>query len=92
MRATLVTTFEAADPAEVQLNSLSLWLDQTQFEGCEEVDYRFQYSTDGSIECRAPGGLPEARLVALAAAIDEALGRIASDMEPKTRRAALQPV
>ena len=85
MKATLVTSFEAEAPDEEQLNNLALWLDQTQFDGFEDVDYRFEYSLAGTIGCRVPGALPRERLVALASAIDQALALIVSEMAPRTQ-------
>lgn len=83
MRATLITTFAAA-PDEEQLNNLTLWLDQTEFRGFGQVDYRFEYSLDGTIRCHVPGDLPTARLASLSSAIDQALTRIVSELGPRT--------
>jgi hypothetical protein len=87
VRADLVTRFEAASPDEEQLNNLTLWLDQTQFDGFEDVDYRFEYSSAGTIGCCVPGDLTPDRLLALAAAIDRTLELIVSDMAPRTESA-----
>jgi hypothetical protein len=87
VRTTLITTFAVA-PDEEQLNNLTLWLDQAEFSGFEAVDYRFEYSLEGTIRCRVPGDLPTARLARLASAIDEALTRIVSELGPRTEPAS----
>jgi hypothetical protein len=85
VRATLITTFEAEVPDEEQLNNLTLWLDQTELAGFEDVDYRFEYSLDGTIGCRVPAGVPADQLARLCVAVDQTLARIASDLAPRTR-------
>jgi hypothetical protein len=85
VRPALITTFEAEVPDEEQLNNLTLWLDQTEFAGFEDVDYRFEYSPDGTIGCRVPEGVPADQLARLCVAVDQALARIARDLAPRTR-------
>lgn len=85
VRATLITAFEAEVPDEEQLNNMTLWLDQTQFKGFEDLDYRFEYSLDGTIRCGVPEGVPADRLAALCAAVDQALELIAREFAPRTR-------
>jgi hypothetical protein len=78
----LTTTF-AAPLDEETLNGLTLWLDQTMFEGYEGVDYRFE-CTAAQINTRIPGSMSQSRQERLCAAIDDALNRIVRHLGPAT--------